>query len=287
MTGTGSAVGQVVDAHVHFWDPRRLTYPWLAALPALDRTFLPADYVIATTGAGIGQVVFVEANCTPSDGGREVQLIETLAVEATWIGGVVAFVNLSVPALPRAALDALARSRRVKGVRQNIQGEPDGFCLQPAFIRGVREVGRRGLTFDVCVTHDQLADAVELVRRCPETRFVLDHGGKPAIGYGRIDRWRTDIARLAMLPNVWCKLSGLLTEAEADHRREEDLAPFADHIVECFGSSRMMYGSDWPVITTAGSCAQWLEFTRRFVDKWTDVDKRRFFHDNAVDFYAL
>src|SRR5207245_1300712 len=127
--------------------------------------------------------------------------------------------------------DALSSSPRVKGTRHNIQGQPAGFCLQPAFVQGVQAVGGRGLTFDLCATHDQLRDVADLVRQCPDTRFVLDHCGKPAIRTRRLDPWRADVARLAAHDNVWCKLSGLLTEANPQDLRDDTLIPYTAWVV--------------------------------------------------------
>lgn len=275
----------VIDAHVHFWDPGVLSYPWLAGSATLNRPFGPADHAEAAEGAGIERLVFVEANCHPSENVLEAEWIEQQADRR--IAGIVAYAELTDAAGLGRSLDALQDLPRVRGVRHNIQGEPAGFCLQSVFLEGVREAGRRGLTLDVCATHDQLADVVELAHRCDDTRLVLDHCGKPAIRDGLLDPWRARIAELARRPNVWCKLSGLLTEADAAAWREEDLRPFAEHVVDCFGIERLMYGSDWPVVTAAGSYADWLGFVRRFTEGWSAAERRRFYHDNAVRFYRL
>ncbi len=289
--GGGAAV-RVIDAHVHFWDPAELHYPWLEAVRPLGHAFLPADYAAATGEAPIAQVVFVEANCRPEEAGREVQLVERLARAEPRIAGIIAFADLMQRSGAgesglEEALDALASSPRVKGIRHNIQGQPAGFCLQPAFVRGVQAVGRRGLTFDLCVTHDQLHEGADLVRQCPDTRFVLDHCGKPAIRTRRLDPWRADVARLAAHDNVWCKLSGLLTEADAADRRDDVLIPYAACVVECFGRERVMYGSDWPVLTVAGSYCDWYGFTDRFTAGWSTVERRRFYADTAARVYGL
>jgi L-fuconolactonase len=284
----------VIDAHVHFWDPAELDYPWLAGLPSIRRAFLPPDYVAATREGGgpLPQVVFVEANCRPEQARREVLLVERLAQERhPCIAGIVAFVDVAEPdgaGLDRA-LDALSCSPTVKGIRHNIQGHPTGFSLQRAFVEGVQRVGRSGLTFDLCVTHDQLPEVCDLVGRCPETQFALDHCGKPAIrrGLGALDPWRTDLARLAAHENVCCKLSGLLTEAEPAGWREEELIPYAASVVECFGTERVMYGSDWPVLTLAGRYRDWYEFTDRFTARWSAAERSGFFADNAKRVYRL
>ena len=282
----------VIDAHVHFWDPAELHYPWLDAVPALGRAFLPVDYAAATGDAPIAQVVFVEANCRPEHAGREVQLVERLAGAEPRIAGIVAFADLTQGSGAgdrglEQTLDVLASSPRVKGIRHNIQGEPAGFCLQPAFVRGVQAVGRRGLPFDLCATHDQLGDVAELVRQCPGTRFVLDHCGKPAIRTGRLDPWRGDVARLASHDNVWCKLSGLLTEADPERRSDDALLPYATCVVECFGRERVMYGSDWPVLTVAASYCDWFGFTDRFTAGWSATERRHFYADTAAHVYGL
>ena len=282
----------MVDAHVHFWDPGALHYPWLDEIPSLRRAFLPYDYRAATGEVPISRIVFVEANCRPDETQHEVALVQRLADDEPRIAGIVAFADVAqgLGAGSRAldrTLDALTRSPRVKGIRQNIQGQPTGFCLAPAFVDGVREVGRRGLTFDLCATHDQLSDVVQLVRLCPGTRFVLDHCGKPAIKEGRAERWRTDIAALAVYENVACKVSGLLTQAAPKPWRDEDLVPYADWVTRCFGTQRVLYGSDWPVLTLAGSYCDWYGFTQAFTATWTAAERDRFYGGNAVAVYGL
>jgi L-fuconolactonase len=293
--GKASPTPRIVDAHVHFWDPAELNYPWLENLPALRRAFAPADYHGAAARdarAQIAGIIFVEANCRPEEAPREVAFVERLAAREPRIAGIVAFVDLGARGGDSGlggTLDELSASPRVKGIRQNIQGQPSGFCLQRAFVEGVREIGRRGLAFDLCVTHDQLPDATALVGQCPGTRFVLDHCGKPAIrnGGGGFKSWRADVARLAAHSNVWCKLSGLLTETGPAGWREEDLTPYAAAALDAFGAERVMYGSDWPVLTLAGSYRDWYQFTEHFTSAWTATDRARFYEGNARQAYRL
>ena len=183
-------------------------------------------------------------------------------------------------------MESLRGSPLVKGVRHNIQGHPPGFCTQRAFIDGVRAAGRCGFTFDLCATHDQLREVTQLVRQCPQTRFVLDHCGKPAIREGRLDAWAADIACLAQSENVWCKVSGLLTEAAAGWR-VEDLLPYAERVVECFGAQRVLYGSDWPVLTLAGTYHDWYSFTERFTAHWSATERSAFYGDTTTRVYGL
>ena len=276
----------VVDAHVHFWQPAELDYPWLADLPLLQRAFLPRDHAAACGAAPIEKLVFVEGNCRPDQALEEARFVEALAAEDRRIAGIVAFVDLTEARTAGRALDALADVPLVRGIRHNIQGHPRGFCLQPAFVAGVREAGRRGLSFDLCITHDQLEDAIELARGCPDTRLVLDHCGKPPIAAGVLDPWRAHIETLAALDHVMCKLSGLLTEAGA-RRGDEDLAPYAGHVAQSFGAGRLMYGSDWPVLTLAGTYDDWFGFTERFTAGWSAAGSRAFYRDNATRCYRL
>jgi L-fuconolactonase len=276
----------VIDAHVHFWDPGALAYPWLDGLPALRRAFLPADYAAAIGGAPVERLLFVEANARPEESEREIAFVERLAAADPRIAGVVAFVDLTA-ADAGAALERAAARPLVRGVRHNIQGEPAGFALQPSFVEGVRAAGRLGLVFDLCATHDQLAEVERLVRRCPDTRFVLDHCGKPAVRDGALDPWRADVARLAAHERVHCKLSGLLTEADPARRRDANLLPYAEHVTAAFGPGRLLFGSDWPVVTLAGSWGDWRGFVERFTAAWSAEERRAFDHDNAADAYGI
>lgn len=287
----GAAV-RIVDSHVHFWNPAELHYPWLDALPSLQRAFLPPDYAAATGPIPIDRIVFVEANCRPEEARREVEFVARLAEAEPRVAGIVAFVDLAEGLGTRGSglgkeLEALSRSPLVKGIRQNIQGHSAGFCAQRTFIDGVRKVGRLGLVFDLCATHDQLREVTELVEQCPDTRFVLDHCGKPAIHDGRgFEAWSADITRLAAHGNVCCKLSGLLTEA-GEAWCPEDLLPYAARVVECFGPERVLYGSDWPVLTLAGDYGTWYGFTERFTRGWSAGERSRFYGDNAARVYGL
>jgi L-fuconolactonase len=278
-------ITEVVDAHVHFWNPSSIRYPWLRDIPALERPYLPADFMVDADDAPIRDVVVVEANPDLADARAEARWLDSLSEVDPRICAIVAHVAVDDPNC-EGVLGDLSALPRVRGIRHNIQGHPPGWCLRRAFVDGARTVGRHDYTFDLCVTHDQLGELVELVTRCRGTRFVLDHCGKPAIRDRRLEPWATHIARIAERENVVCKLSGLLTEAppgcDDDH-----LLPFADHVVDCFGIDRVMYGSDWPVATLAGTYSTWFTFIERFTSGWSS-DKRHAFHSgNAKRFYNV
>ena len=279
-SGGVTSIPGVLDAHVHFWDPTELQYPWLEGLPALGRPFLSPDYANATVSVPIDAIILVEANCLPNQTLREVELFERAAAVDGRVAGIVAYASLTATRELDRTLDALTAVPRVKGIRHNIQGEGPGFCTQASFVEGVQKVGSRGLTFDLCATHDQLRDVLELVRECPTARFVLDHCGKPAIRDRLLDPWRADVARLAECANVWCKVSGLVTEA-ARGWQEVDLLPYASHVIEHFGTERVIYGSDWPVLTLAAGYSEWFRFAERCTASWSDEARRGFYRDNA------
>jgi L-fuconolactonase len=162
-----------------------------------------------------------------------------------------------------------------------------GFCLRPAFEEGVRALAEFGLSFDLCIYHPQMPDVIELARRCPDVTFVLDHVGKPAIREGRLDPWRGHMRELAALPNVWCKLSGMTTEADVARWHSDDLRPYIDHSLECFGFKRSLFGGDWPVATLATSYSRWLGEVQAAVRGVPEEDQRDLFMRNAERCYRL
>jgi len=278
----------IVDAHVHFWNPSRFNYPWLAGVPALNRAFLPENYSAATEAANVGKMIFVECGCEPAQNRDEVKWISELAIREKRLKGIVAHASLERGVAAREELAALAKFPLVKGVRRNLQGEADvNFCLQPDFIAGVRALAEFNFSFDLCIVHHQLPAVIELVRRCPEINFVLDHGGKPAIRERQLDPWRQHLLQLAALPNVACKISGLLTEADWANWQPADLQPFVRHAIDCFGFGRAMFGGDWPVLTLAGDYSRWLATLDFFFGTASESDLKKLFQTNAENFYHI
>ena len=182
----------------------------------------------------------------------------------------------------------LRRRPLIRGVRHLIQGEADpGFCVRPEFVAGVRALGEIGLSFDLCIRNHQLPPARELVARCPGTAFVLDHAGKPDIRKARVEPWRDDLARLAALPNVTCKLSGLIAEADPTAWTIDGLRPYADHVLACFGPDRVAFGSDWPVVKLGSTFDGWLRPAGQLVSHLPDPARAGIFGDNARRIYRL
>ncbi len=238
--------------------------------------------------ANIGKIIFIESGCTSSQNREEVSWISGLAGQEPRIHGIVAHVPLENATGVRAELAALAKFQLVKGVRRNLQGEtaPD-FCLQPDFVAGVQALEEFGFSFDLCILHQQLPAAIELVRRCPEVVFILDHCGKPAIRESHFEPWAVHLKALGELPNVSCKISGLLTEADLIDWKPCDLQPFIRHALDCFGVDRVLFGGDWPVLTLAGDYLQWLGALDFCLPGADESDLKKLFQSNAENIYRI
>jgi len=275
----------IVDTHVHFWAPSHLRYAWLDDLPSLNRPFLP-DHILAQ-GANwkVEALIFVQADCAAEQGIQEVEWVTSLATEDARIRGIVAFAPLERGQAVRPILQALTKFPLVKGVRGLIQSEPLGFSVQPDFVTGVQLLAEYGLSCDLCIRHPQLRDVIQLVRQCPAVSFVLDHIGKPDIKHGLLDPWRAEMAELAALPNVACKLSGLVTEADWERWKPADLSPYIQHTLEVFGPERVMYGSDSPVVSLAATYAQWIETLLEATRSLSEMEREKLFKHNGAKFY--
>jgi L-fuconolactonase len=278
----------IVDTHLHLWDLGRLRYPWLASVPLLNRNHLIDDYRRACGPVQVAKMVFVQCECDPLQSQDEADWVTAVAQDDPRIRGIVAQAPLERGDAVEPALVRLAANPLVKGVRRLIQSEADdAFCLRPDFVRGVQRLERHGLSFDLCIFHRQLANTIALARQCPDVRFILDHIGKPDIKAGRLDPWRAELRALAELPNVWCKLSGLVTEADFAKWTPADLRPYLGHVVECFGVDRVMYGGDWPVSTQACDYPRWVATLDEALRGCTPDELHRVYVRNAEQFYRV
>ena len=279
----------IVDSHVHLWDPTRFRMPWLDGNVVLDKPYGPADFRAHAEGIAVDGIVYLQVEVTPAYALLEAQWVAMLSPEGPPVQAIVAWAPVEDGERVRAFLDAIvAVDPRVRGIRRLIQSEPDpDFCIRPDFIRGVRLLPEYGLSFDLGVRHPQLRNTIELVRSCPEVSFVLDHLGKPDIAQRRLDPWRDEIRELAGLPNVACKLSGMVTEADREHWTVSDLAPFAEHVLDAFGEDRVMFGGDWPVVLMASSYRRWAEAVDALVVGLSAEAQRKVWRDNASRFYRL
>jgi len=274
----------VLDSHIHFWDTQLLDYPWLRAFPALDRPFLPEHLDVG--GIDVEAMVFVQANPVWSAVATETSWVLDLGSQDPRIQGLVAGVPLDRGA--SAVTDwvrELASTPGVAGVRQLIQGEPQGFATERGFVDAVRFVGSQGLVVDLCVQNEQLPEITRLVEQCPEVTFVLDHLGKPDIRSGATKEWAVDLSRLGTHANVHCKLSGLTSEAHAS----TDDRTFAQYLrtgIEAFGPQRCMFGSDWPNASVQISYSGWVAIVAAACADLRPAEQDRIMSGTARDVYA-
>ena len=232
-----------VDSHQHFWDIDRLEYPWMPEGDnVLRRSYLPEDLAPHLERAGIAKTVVVQAQMTMA----EADLLFDLAENTDSIAGVVAWVDLT-DANVGATLDRLLDNPKFVGVRHQVHDEPDErWLLRDDVVRGLRELARREIAYDLLLRPPHLKHIVELADRVPDLRMVVDHIAKPEIADGRMEPWAEDIARVGEIPDMHCKVSGMATEANPGTWQSE-IVPYVAHVIECFGFDRLMWGSDWPV----------------------------------------
>jgi len=280
----------LVDTHVHLWDIERLSYAWLEKYPSLNRTHNLELFDNDRADASVNKIIFVECTGALDDQIAQTEVIWILsqADRDARISGIVAHASLEFGDGEYEHLSWLAHQPLVRGVRRLIQGETDAtFCMSPGFIEGVRLLADFDFTFDACIYHHQLPSLIRLVSECAKIQFVLDHLGKRAIIKGMQDPWREHIRELASLPNVVCKISGALTEADHDNLQASSVLPYVEYVIEQFGIDRIMFGSDWPVLRLAGTYTTWLDLVRTIAKNMSAVDQLKLFSQNAERIYRL
>jgi L-fuconolactonase len=273
-----------IDAHHHFWQIGRYEYPWIGPDGGvLARDYGPAELAPLLASRQIARTVLVQTIASLD----ETRWFLSLARENPWIAGVVGWVDLTDPAVGDT-LDELLAGPGLVGIRHNLHEEPDPhWVLWPDVQRGLGEVARRGLVYDLLIRPPYLAAALDTARRLPELRLVVDHLAKPAIARRGWDDWAGPLAELAREPNVWCKLSGMITEA--DHRAwtPADLRPYVEHVLDSFGPQRAMFGSDWPVCLLAGSYAHVVDALEENLACLSSAERAAVMGENAAACYGL
>ncbi len=273
-----------IDSHQHFWHYNSDDYPWMdESRAALRVDYLPPDLQPLMAASGIDGTVAVQA--------RQIQ-IETdylleLADRYDFIRGVVGWVDMRADGV-EAQLEQYAAQPRMVGVRHIVHDEADDrFMLGGNFLRGLAKLKAFDLSYDLLLFPRHLPVAINVVKQFPNQRFVLDHIAKPFIKDGILEPWESDIRRLAAFANVWCKVSGMATEAAWKAWRQDDYAPYLDVVFDCFGAERIMFGSDWPVCTLAGSYSEVVGIVETYIAALSADEQAAVMGGNAVDFYQL
>ncbi len=281
----------IIDSHLHIWDPAYFRMRWVDGNPTLEQPYGPVEYRQHTAGIDIEAMIYLQVDVDPAYALLEAQWVVDRAAEDPRIRAMVPWAPLEDGDRARSFLNALvAVSPLVKGIRRLLQAEADpAFCLRPGFVRGVQLLADYGLSFDLCINASagQFPSIIGLVERCPQVSFVLDHIGKADIKGRVLDPWREQIAALAAFPNVMCKISGLVTEADPAGWTPDDLAPYVNHTIAVFGEDRVMFGGDWPVALLASSYRRWVETLDGLTAHLSPEARRKLWAENARRFYRL
>ena len=273
-----------IDAHQHFWkyDPARDL--WITnEMAVIQRDFLPGDLAGLLKANRIDGTIIVQSDQSEEE--NDFQLKN--AQENDFVKGVVGWVDLQ-EGLVEKRLERYCQFPLMKGFRHVLQGEADrAMMLKTDFKRGISLLGKFGFTYDILIFPDQLKYAAELVREFPNQQFVIDHLAKPPIREAGIEAWKKDIRLFSGMEHVYCKISGMVTEADWKSWKKEDFHPYLDTVLECFGTKRILFGSDWPVCLLAASYGEVIGITDQYFGSFTQNEKELFYGSNAVQFYNL
>jgi L-fuconolactonase len=274
----------IIDGHQHFWQVGHFDYPWMSPeIEVLYHDYLPSQLVPILKECDIAKTVVVQA----SNSLAETYWLLSLAERHPFIAGVVGWVDLNDPNIEQE-LDVLTANPKFKGVRHLVESEPaNDWLVQPNVLKGLQVLERHHVSYDLLVHTRHLKHVQTVAEACPNLRLVIDHMAKPPIASGEIADWATALKEVAAYPNVWCKLSGLVTEANLTSWTTEDLRPYVERALEFFGPKRMVFGSDWPVCLLASSYAQVLESFQSLLSDLAEEDRNRIFSENATAFYRL
>jgi L-fuconolactonase len=273
-----------IDTHQHFWKYNRRDYVWMTSrMDKLRKDYLPSDLLPLIGAAGINATVAVQARqCL-----EESRWLLQLAAEYPFIRAVVGWVDLCSEQVV-AQLEHLAENPKFRGVRHVVHDEPDDkFMLRATFLNGLRQLKKFGLTYDLLLFPRHLPIACDVVKQFPEQRFVLDHIAKPPIRMRNKEPWASDVKRLAEFPNVFCKVSGLVTEVEWGSWNAQDFEPYLDIVLSAFGPHRLMIGSDWPVCTLAAEYRSVINLEADYIARLSSDEQHAIWEKNPSEFYSI
>lgn len=272
-----------IDAHQHFWKYQKVGFEWITDdMNVIRKSFLPTDLSPLLQQNEIDGCVAVQVDQTEAEN----DFLLGLADQNTFIKGVVGWVDFKSDQIADR-LAYYSQNKRIKGFRHVVQSEPDGFLLQPNFIRCVKTLKTFDFTYDILVYARQLPDVIKFLERVPDQRLVIDHLAKPDIKSSELKDWTKYMKAAAHFENVYCKLSGMVTEADWYNWKAEDFKPYLDVVFECFGVNRLMYGSDWPVCNVAATYNQQWSLVTNYIAHLSSTEKELIEGGNAVRFYNL
>ncbi len=271
------------DTHVHLFDLNNLSYEWLKNAPEINRNFDLQDYRKATKSSNIGKIVFMESGTDAGLGLKEATLVSQLAVSEPKIKGIVAKADFTQGSGTEKALEQLCELPLVKGIRA---GFPKNAATSNDFLEGFKAAVDRKLSFDLLLTPPLMEEAVEVAKKFPNTIFILDHIGNPNVGDADTTQWRNGIEKLAELPNVNCKISGIITRFGKDWSAEK-IKPYILYVIEKFGMDRLVFAGDWPVVLLAGSFESWSRTFEKITGQFSDEELHKIYHENADRIYRL
>ena len=273
----------IIDSHVHFWKFDLIRDSWITKdMTAIRKDFLPEDFSLYLNENSIDGCIAVQAD--QSD--EETAFLVNLAKENPFIKGVVGWVDLTSDKIEQS-LQNYQSEKLIKGFRHIAEGEEIGFLLQKNVLNGIATLHQFGYTFDILLRQNQLSDAVKLSEKLPDQPFVLDHCGKPDLKTNNLKNWKDNISELAQNENIYCKISGLLTQGNGHHIDEKSIFEILNFVFSQFGIKRVVFGSDWPVMLLGGNYALWMELISKYVSQFSKEEQELFFSGNAVKFYKL
>lgn len=272
-----------IDSHQHFWKFDPVRHAWIdSSMQNIAKDFLPKDLKPLLESNLMDGCIAVQADQSET----ETEFLLKLAEENSFIKGVVGWVDLSAEDISQR-LEVFSKNPLFKGVRHVLQAEKEGFMLQDLFLKGISELKNFNLTYDILIYPNQLEEARLLIEKNPDQPFVLDHLAKPYIKQQKIKNWASDIKELAKYKNVYCKLSGMVTEADWNHWQFENFKKYLSVAFDTFGSDRLMFGSDWPVCLLAGSYEHVVKIIDLFIENLEQEEKNNIMGRNACNFYNL
>lgn len=273
----------ILDAHQHFWHYHPSTHGWINdEMAAIRQDFLPEHLLPVYQQNNVAGCVAVQADQTLA----ETHFLLQLAQENEFIKGVVGWIDLQAENI-EATVEQLQSYSKLKGFRHILQGEEPAFMLQPNFLRGIAALKKNHYTYDILIYPHQLSAAIELVQLNPNIQFVIDHLAKPYIKKGLIDDWAEQIKEIAGYDNVFCKLSGMVTEADYTNWQPATFTPYLDTVLHAFGTKRVMFGSDWPVCLVAGNYESIVHVVTNYIAQFSVEEQANILYNNAVKFYHL